>query len=93
MGGPSRSRMDSGLLGVVAALLRKPEELTALVAAEAAGAIQRFPPALGWTTPRVRVDSGGPVEIALDGEAVVMDPPLLFESRPGALRIRLPVRR
>ena len=89
----ARSRMDSGLLGVIAAVLREPGELAALVAAEKAGAIQHFPPASGWTTPKLRVDSGGPVEIALDGEAVVMDPPLLFESRPGALRIRLPMRR
>ena len=89
----ARSRMDTGLLGVIAAVLRGPEEIAALVAAERAGAIQRLPPVSAWTTPILHVDSGGPVEIALDGEATVMDPPLLFESRPGALRIRLPVRR
>jgi hypothetical protein len=30
------------------------------------------------------------VEIGVDGEALLMDPPLVFESRPGALRVRLP---
>jgi diacylglycerol kinase family enzyme len=89
----ARGRMDSGILGVIAAVVRGPEEIADLVAAERAGAIQRFPPVSAWTTPTLHVDSGGPVEIGLDGEAIVMDPPLLFESRPGALRIRLPVRR
>jgi hypothetical protein len=36
------------------------------------------------------VDSGAPVEIGIDGEAVVMDPPLIFETRPAALRVRIP---
>jgi hypothetical protein len=30
------------------------------------------------------------VEIGIDGEALLMDPPLVFESRPRALRVRLP---
>jgi hypothetical protein len=36
------------------------------------------------------VDSNEPIEIGIDGEALRMDPPLLFESMPGALRVRLP---
>jgi len=42
-----------------------------------------------WSTPTFRVDSGDPVEVGLDGEAVIMDPPLLFESWPSALRVRV----
>ena len=30
------------------------------------------------------------VEVGLDGEALVLAPPLHFESLPGALRVRLP---
>lgn len=45
-----------------------------------------------WTTPTFRVDSGAAVDLALDGEAASMDPPLLFESVPSALRIRTPIR-
>jgi hypothetical protein len=30
------------------------------------------------------------VEIAIDGEAMLMEAPLIFESLPGALRVRLP---
>jgi hypothetical protein len=42
-----------------------------------------------WSTPTFRVDSAEPVEVGLDGEAVIMDPPLLFESWPSALRVRV----
>ena len=41
-----------------------------------------------WTTPHFEIDSGGPIDIGLDGEALTMDPPLRFESQPAALRIR-----
>lgn len=46
-----------------------------------------------WTSPTFRVDSGGPVDIGLDGEAMALEPPLCFESVPGALRVRVPGRR
>jgi len=41
-----------------------------------------------WTAASFRVSSGAAVELGLDGEALVMDPPLIFESWPSALRIR-----
>jgi diacylglycerol kinase family enzyme len=41
-----------------------------------------------WSTAKFRVDSGDSVELGLDGEAVVMDPPLRFESWPSALLVR-----
>jgi diacylglycerol kinase family enzyme len=46
-----------------------------------------------WTTPSFRVDSGAPVALGIDGESVVMEPPLLFESRPKTLRVRVAARR
>ena len=30
------------------------------------------------------------MKIGVDGEALVLDPPLVFETRPSALRVRLP---
>jgi hypothetical protein len=30
------------------------------------------------------------VEVGLDGEALVLDPPIRFRTMPGALRVRLP---
>ncbi|MGY1603535.1 diacylglycerol/lipid kinase family protein [Geodermatophilus sp. SYSU D00815] len=35
------------------------------------------------------VDSDGPVPAGLDGEAAVLDPPVRFTCRPGALRVRV----
>jgi hypothetical protein len=43
-----------------------------------------------WDAPTFRVDSGGPIEIGIDGEAMRLEPPLSFESLPGALRVRIP---
>jgi diacylglycerol kinase family enzyme len=43
-----------------------------------------------WTTPVFRVDSGAAVALGIDGESVEMEPPLLFEVLPQALRIRNP---
>lgn len=45
-----------------------------------------------WTTPVFEVNSDAAVDVGLDGEAVSLDPPLLFESLPSALRVRCPVR-
>ena len=46
-----------------------------------------------WSTPSFRVDSATAVAVGIDGESVAIEPPLLFESDPRALRIRTPRRR
>lgn len=46
-----------------------------------------------WTTAEFRVDSGAPISVGIDGESASLDPPLLFESRPQALRVRVVPRR
>jgi diacylglycerol kinase family enzyme len=46
-----------------------------------------------WAVATCRVDSATTVALGIDGENVAMAPPLLFESDPLALRVRLPVRR
>jgi diacylglycerol kinase family enzyme len=46
-----------------------------------------------WAAATCRVDSGTTVVVGIDGESVAMTPPLLFESDPLALRVRLPVGR
>ncbi len=86
----SRTSMDLGTLGVVAARIAGPMDMMSLVGLEAAGRIRSFPGWLEWETPQFRIDSGAPVEIGLDGEALQMEPPLVFESVPGALRVRIP---
>jgi diacylglycerol kinase family enzyme len=86
----TRARLDAGTLGVVAARIEGPRQAHQFVALEAAGQIRRFEGWLEWDTGEFRVGSGGPVEIGIDGEALTMDPPLVFTSRPGALRVRVP---
>jgi len=82
--------MDLGTLGVVAARIAGPREAVTFVGLEAAGRIRSFGGWLEWDTPVFRVDSDEPIEIGIDGEAMRLDPPLVFESVPGALRVRIP---
>jgi diacylglycerol kinase family enzyme len=86
----TRNRMDTGTLGIVTARIADSKDALTFTALEAAGRIRTFRGWLEWDSPRFEVDSGGPVEIGIDGEALMMDPPLLFESLPGVLRVRIP---
>ena len=40
-------------------------------------------------TRRFELDSSAPVPAGVDGEALTLEPPLRFRSRPGALRVRI----
>jgi diacylglycerol kinase family enzyme len=88
-GAGTRERIDTGLLGIVAARVRG-AEVSKLVALELLGQAGRYPGLLSWSAREFEVRSSGPVEVGLDGEALVLDPPLHFASLPGALRVRLP---
>ncbi len=90
-GAGTRERIDTGLLGIVAARVRG-TDVSKLVALELAGQARRYPGLLSWSAQEFEVRSSGPVEVGLDGEALVLDPPLHFASMPGALRVRLPRR-
>jgi diacylglycerol kinase family enzyme len=68
----TRPRMDAGVLGVTVA------------GAVSAGA---KPPVAAWSAATFEVGSDGPVAAGIDGEAVKLDPPLHFRSRPQALRV------
>ncbi len=89
-GAGTRARLDTGLLGVVVARVLTAADVSKLVALELVGQVGRFPGLVSWRTPEFEVRSGGPVEVGLDGEALVLQPPLRFTSMPGALRVRLP---
>jgi diacylglycerol kinase family enzyme len=88
----TRDRLDRGVLGIVAARIADAAQARRFIALEAAGQVRRFPGWQEWRARRFEVGSGGPVEIGIDGEAMLMDPPLVFESLPGALTVRLPRR-
>ncbi len=77
LGSGSRPRLDGGRLGVAA--LKSPQEQTS-------GGARRWQ---HWSVPAFEITSSQPVPVGVDGEALVMDPPLRFVSRPGVLRVRI----
>jgi diacylglycerol kinase family enzyme len=73
IGAGTRPRLDAGVLGV------------AVAGGDAAdGAEKRVEE---WSASSFEVRSDGPVAAGIDGEAVKLDPPLRFRSRPQALRV------
>jgi diacylglycerol kinase family enzyme len=86
----SRERIDDGVLGVLTLNLSSAADVQRLISMQALGQLDRFDGWHEWTTERFEVDSSDPIEIGVDGEALTMDPPLAFTTRPGALRVRIP---
>jgi diacylglycerol kinase family enzyme len=74
----TRPRLDEGVLGVavLTAERRRGAAPTGLALAQ-------------WSTPTFTVEADGPVPAGIDGEAVTLRSPVRFESRPGALRVRI----
>jgi diacylglycerol kinase family enzyme len=79
VGSGTRPRIDEGLLGI--AIASAPQE----------GGSARPPrrPLQEWSAPEFEVDSDHAVPAGIDGEALVLDAPLRFRIRPGALRVRI----
>jgi diacylglycerol kinase family enzyme len=88
----TRERLDLGVLGLVASRITSPAQAQQFIALEAVGQLRRFPGWMEWQAPRFEVRSAGPLHIGIDGEAVILDPPLRFTVRAGALRVLLPRR-
>jgi diacylglycerol kinase family enzyme len=86
----TRERLDLGVLGIATVTLSGATDAAQFVGLELAGQVQRFPGWTEWTDRRFVVESAEPIEIGVDGEALTMEPPLVFESIPMALRVRLP---
>ncbi|HEY6396202.1 MAG TPA: diacylglycerol kinase family protein [Solirubrobacteraceae bacterium] len=76
IGSGTRPRLDAGQLGI-----------TVVGAHEAHGKVVRR--VQEWTAPSFEVGSDRAVAAGIDGEAVQLDPPLRFRTRPGALRVRI----
>ncbi|HEX7289836.1 MAG TPA: diacylglycerol kinase family protein [Conexibacter sp.] len=78
IGSGTRPRIDDGLLGVT-------------VLGRALGGRGRRPqrPWRAWTASAFEVEADHPVPAGIDGEAVLLEPPLHFHIRPGALRVRV----
>ena len=86
----TRQHLDRGTLGVVAARIGGPAEARRFVALEAIGQVRQFPGWLEWESAEFKVESENQVEIGVDGETLMMTPPLVFSSRPAVLTIRVP---
>ena len=89
-GSGSRPRMDTGRLGILAIEVTDSIRAAELVSLEALGQVRKFEGWSEWSAERFEIDSGSPVAAGIDGEAVVLDPPLRFTIAPSALRVRLP---
>jgi diacylglycerol kinase family enzyme len=93
----TRPRLDTGRLGVFAARLRGAGGVARLVTFGTIGRSfgserqhRRLSGVLQWSCLEFEIRASAPVPVGLDGEALVLAPPLRFASLPGALRVRLP---
>jgi diacylglycerol kinase family enzyme len=79
VGSGTRPRIDEGVLGIAVAL------------APAGLDRDRRPqrPWQEWSAPRFEVDGDEPIPAGIDGEAVLLEPPLRFRIEHRALRVRI----
>jgi diacylglycerol kinase family enzyme len=89
-GAGTRPRLDTGRLGILATRLRGSRDLAKLVTLSTLGQSRRFGGLLEWSCPEFEVRSGASVAVGLDGETLLLAPPLRFVSLPYALRVRVP---
>ena len=80
VGSGTRPRIDDGLLGI-----------TVFGAGSPSGESDRTGqrPWRQWSAPEFEVDADLPVPAGIDGEALMLEPPLRFRIRPGVLRVRI----
>jgi len=80
VGSGTRPRIDDGLLGVT--VVGSPTG-----AGADGGSSQR--PWREWSAPSFDVEAEHPLPAGIDGETVVLEPPLHFHIKPGVLRVRV----
>lgn len=80
LGSGTRPRLDRGLLGITVLV---PIKANGSAASARKLAMQR------WTASRFEIDAHAQVDAGIDGEAIKLSPPIHFEIRPRALRVRI----
>ncbi len=80
LGSGTRPRLDRGELGIA---------VIGPSSGRRDGAGSRTLSLHRWSDRTFEIDSPGPVPAGIDGEATVLDPPLRFRIRSGALRVRV----
>jgi len=86
----SRPSIDTGLLGIFSLVVPDGRSAIRAVAALATSHPEACEGYDAWSAPTFELTSGSPIAVGLDGESLEMEPPLVFSSRPGVLRLRLP---
>ena len=86
----SRPTLDTGRLGIVAVEIENAAAAGRLMSLNALGQLSRFDGWLEWAATAFEVASGDRVAAGIDGEALVLDPPLRFTIVPRALTVLLP---
>ena len=89
-GAGTRPQLDTGLLGIFATRARGAAAVAKLVTLGTIAQHRRFGTVRQWASLEFEIRASAPVAVGLDGEALVLTPPLLFVSLPGALRVRVP---
>jgi diacylglycerol kinase family enzyme len=69
----SRPQLDTGRLGII--VLDRPGD--------------KHAPVTAWSTPSIEIAATTPLSAGLDGEAVILLPPLHCTTRPSALPVRI----
>jgi diacylglycerol kinase family enzyme len=89
-GAGTRPRLDTGRLGILATRVRGGRDFAKLVVLGPHGQSRRARGLFHWSCPEFEIRSGAAVPVGLDGEALLLAPPLRFASLPCALRVRVP---
>jgi diacylglycerol kinase family enzyme len=90
-GAGTRVGIDRGTLGVAAVHVGSAGDAARMSALEATGRLGRFKGFRQWEPHELEVQADRPVPVGVDGEAMVFDPPLVFRTRPAAVRVRVPL--
>ena len=86
----TRPHLDTGLLGIFTTRLRSAVAVAKLVTLGTIAQHRRFGGVREWSSLEFEVRASELVPVGLDGEALLLAPPLRFVSLPGALRVRVP---
>jgi diacylglycerol kinase family enzyme len=85
-----RPQLDTGQLGIFATRARGAAAVAKLVTLGTIAQHRRFGTVRQWASLEFEIRGTAPVAVGLDGEALVLVPPLRFVSLPSALRVRVP---
>jgi undecaprenyl-diphosphatase len=85
-----REHLDEGVLDIRIAHAKGRFSRLRIAGAVLFGRIDHSPLIERRNGPSVVIDTGGPVEVALDGEVVTLASPLEYRSMPAALRVLAP---